>query len=764
MTTVASTASEPHKVELVLGQLDSLPALSPVVAKILQLTADSKSSATEIVKLIESDPGLSARLLSVLGRAQHGMRRETLTISNAVVLLGFNAVRHLVLSTKVMEVLGPPASAGDDEGFDRSAFWRYCLGVACAARGLATSVRPALDAEEAFLSGLLHNIGIVALDAVMPKSFARIVRKSNETHENVVDVERSMLGVDHTVVGHRLADRWCLPPRLVECIWLHEQDPAALPPSVAAGRHVQIVQLAAAIVQEQRIGYSGTYRPKVSSRVLAERLGLSDQARKEVAASLVDEIEKRAEWIGLDDLQGRDVYLEALSAATDELSRTNAALTEQNCRLASKARCFAALSWLSRSLSPQASVSEACAATAEALRQALEVATVVVFAPARDRRWTEIGLSDGTSRSEIDEGNLTSPNVASESAFAAKMAVTGTWVAPPGRSFDPIVNRYRQALGTGSIWLLPLLREGTWIAGALFSADPDRVAAWHTEGSEVEAVSTAAGLAIAHAQSQASARSLAEELAAINRQWAVIQAESTRARTLETVVAMAAGAAHEMNNPLAVISGRAQMLRGRAAGEEDRRMLDMIVEQAHNCSHIVTELMDFAKPCTPKTVEIDLAELLESVRAALVSEGVLATPGLELDLPSDTPRVLFDRDQLSRTFRELVRNAVAATDPADRRLTVKARVNLAEKSLVVAMIDNGCGMKPEVLERAMDPFFSHQPAGRRRGLGLARVHQWIRQNGGDVRIESRAGQGTRVELRLPIADAANGHGDSATGT
>jgi signal transduction histidine kinase len=57
-------------------------------------------------------------------------------------------------------------------------------------------------------------------------------------------------------------------------------------------------------------------------------------------------------------------------------------------------------------------------------------------------------------------------------------------------------------------------------------------------------------------------------------------------------------------------------------------------------------------------------------------------------------------------------------------------------------------MSPEVLERAMDPFFSHQPAGRRRGLGLARVHQWVRSNGGDVRIESQPGAGTTVELRL----------------
>ncbi len=124
---------------------------------------------------------------------------------------------------------------------------------------------------------------------------------------------------------------------------------------------------------------------------------------------------------------------------------------------------------------------------------------------------------------------------------------------------------------------------------------------------------------------------------------------------------------------------------------------------------------------------------------------------ITIAISSDTPRVRFDREQLIGTFRELIANAVSATEPATRRLTVKAGGELTDKNVAVAVIDNGTGMPAEVAERALDPFFSHRPAGRGRGLGLARVQQWMRLNGGRVRIDSTPGRGTRVELRLPCA-------------
>ena len=97
----------------------------------------------------------------------------------------------------------------------------------------------------------------------------------------------------------------------------------------------------------------------------------------------------------------------------------------------------------------------------------------------------------------------------------------------------------------------------------------------------------------------------------------------------------------------------------------------------------------------------------------------------------------------------LLRNALDATEPSIRLLSIKVAFNLAEEHIAVHVSDNGRGMKPEILDRVFDPFFSHQPAGRKRGLGLARVSRWLSAGRGKIRIRSSPQQGTQVELLLP---------------
>jgi C4-dicarboxylate-specific signal transduction histidine kinase len=89
----------------------------------------------------------------------------------------------------------------------------------------------------------------------------------------------------------------------------------------------------------------------------------------------------------------------------------------------------------------------------------------------------------------------------------------------------------------------------------------------------------------------------------------------------------------------------------------------------------------------------------------------------------------------------------------ERRLTINCRSDVADERLVVRVEDNGCGMTPDVVERAVDPFFSHRPAGRGRGLGLSRAARYAEINGGKIRLSSRVKEGTAVIVELPAAAA-----------
>lgn len=752
MASMAPNSTDPQKAELVLAQLDALPPLAPIAARILALTEDSKTHAKQIVELVEADPALTARVLSILGRAEYGLRSKSITIESAVTMLGFAAIRQITLALKVMETFGPaPDETTDDDGFNRAEFWKHCLAVACAARQIAAKLPKFGPPDEAFVHGLLHDIGKIALETAMPKTFSRIVRTADRARGDISDVERELIGIDHALIGHRLAEKWNLPPRLRECIWLHHQHPEGLPASVASGGHVQIVQLADVMAREQRIGYSGNHRILIGSRTLASRLGLTEDARKEIAASLLDEIEKRAAWIGAESLNTREVYLKALMQTTEELSAVNSELSERQRKLQREREYFAALQRLNREVSPRADTREVCGIAAAVLRTILGVPIVHVHVVSASGRGIEWGRADIAIRTGIDDLPAHAAIDPNDAGAAVEMTRAGVWLAPPVGSLSIFADRMRSSLGGGPVWLLPIVRESHWVGGALFAETPARIATLRTETGELEALSSAIGLAIEQAQVRAAAVRLSDELAEVNRKLGAAESELLAARNLETVVSLAAGAAHELNNPLAVIAGRAQMLLRQEERPDVRESLDIIARQAHSCSGIVTELMDFARPGEAKAEPVSLTECLERVTSELAAGGLLEDGQLRIEIGSDTPEVAFDRQNLDALFREILRNAIDATDAAGRRLCVKTPPQPAEDGVVVHVIDNGRGMTAETLDRALEPFFSDRPAGRGRGLGLARVRRWLHEGGGRIRLDSEPGKGTIVELRLPRA-------------
>lgn len=750
VNTAAAHSVEPRKVELVLAQLDALPALAPVVTRILSLTQDSKSSGRELAQLVSSDPSLTASVLSICGKAHHGWRSGGMTVEKAVGLLGFDTIRQITLASKVMEAFASPKDPADGPGLDRGDYWRHCLAVACASRRIAEVLKKRIDPEEAFLLGLLHDIGKIALDCALPKSYARVLRQASEARVDLSEAERHVLGVDHTVAGRRLAERWGLAQQLVDAIWLHHHLPEALPASLAAGGHVQIVLLADVMVREHRIGFSGNHRIVTGSRQIAEQLGISEAARVGIIESLAEELESRAAWIGQEETTSREIYLHALLRTGEELTSANTLLVAQNERLQRSAQYLVAMDKLNQATSPRLSVREVCAIGAAALGSVLPVKCVAIFAGDFDSRWIELGLSEGLQKSRIDERPDDAGDNATDRENLVRMALAGAWIVPAPSGFNWLVDRLRSELGDGPNWLLPIICRRRWVGCAVFSVDGETVSSLSGESAELAAISGAIGLAISQAQSQAAARSLADDLADANRRLAELQPDLIRSRVLESIVAMAAGAAHELNNPLAVISGRAQLLQSLTDQANILDGLKRISSQAQGCSDIVTQLMEFARPEAMKIEDVNLASVISDVESEVLSAGLLDEGVLRIEIEPGIAHAWFDQERLKAILRELLDNAIEATSPDSRRLAVKAATHLTEECLVVHVVDNGRGMTPDVLGRAFDPFFSDRPAGRGRGLGLSRVQRWLHAGGGKIRIDSEPGAGTRVELRLPI--------------
>ncbi len=197
-----------------------IPSLPEAAAELLSLCRDEDTSAADLVEVIELDPALSARLLKVANGAFFGQRGKVSTLSRAIVVLGNEYVRIASLGfyvTNTMKNVVP-------NGFDMREFWRDSVLRACLARQLAQRLSSSL-VEQAFLTGLLAEIGTLALSSHFGQKHAECLQRCRWDWDRRLTVERTALGVDHAELGRLLAERWDFPEVLSRVLGRHWDKP-----------------------------------------------------------------------------------------------------------------------------------------------------------------------------------------------------------------------------------------------------------------------------------------------------------------------------------------------------------------------------------------------------------------------------------------------------------------------------------------------------------------------------------------------------------
>lgn len=203
----------------VLVKVRQLPSLSVVVADLLASLSREDMDTASLVNKIAQDQGLAARVLRVANSPFYGLSSRVGGVHEAVVVLGFHAVRSLALAAGIINVF--PRGAGK---FDRLAFWQHAVGTGVCARVVAA--RLGQDPESAFTAGLLHDIGKLAVHVYFPEVFDAVLAcRGDDTA--LVEAERLVLGFDHTVVGYEVARAWHFPVGVQHAIRDHHQPDSA---------------------------------------------------------------------------------------------------------------------------------------------------------------------------------------------------------------------------------------------------------------------------------------------------------------------------------------------------------------------------------------------------------------------------------------------------------------------------------------------------------------------------------------------------------
>ncbi|MCA1905874.1 MAG: HDOD domain-containing protein [Desulfarculus sp.] len=266
-----SRAEARKKIQL----LKNLPTLPGMIEQISRAVESKRFSVADIGRLISRDQVLSAKVLKLANSAFFGFSRKVGSLTQALVLLGFDVVKGLILTSSVFDLMKNRAEA----------LWVHSMGVATAASIIATEIEFP-EAEEASIAGLLHDLGKVVLRAHMPEDNDAIAALMAERGLSVREAEREVLGFDHSHIGQWLAESWKLPENLIDPIrWHHQPEGARNAPLVTA-----VVHLADHLTRAYGLGDGGDDWVPELDRAAMKRLNLSGQQLENIVESMCDKL------------------------------------------------------------------------------------------------------------------------------------------------------------------------------------------------------------------------------------------------------------------------------------------------------------------------------------------------------------------------------------------------------------------------------------------------------------------------------------------
>lgn len=193
--------------------------MSSSVARAIQVMNDSKSSASDLAEVLTFDMALAAKLLRVANSAYYSFERKVATVSEAIVRLGFSTIRRLILTSHVSGFMNRRI---DSYGLEQGELWKHSIGVGMGVMMLAQKDK-SISIGEAYIAGLLHDIGKAFLDQYLGNDLKPLVDRGIQEQVDIHTAERDMLGTDHAEVGALIAQKWNLPIQIVEGIAFHHR-------------------------------------------------------------------------------------------------------------------------------------------------------------------------------------------------------------------------------------------------------------------------------------------------------------------------------------------------------------------------------------------------------------------------------------------------------------------------------------------------------------------------------------------------------------
>jgi putative nucleotidyltransferase with HDIG domain len=738
-----------HQVGLVVRRLEALSVLPSVAAKCFSEVLQFQSLPPELAETIESSPALSAKILSLMHKHLPGYGPESVSVTSALNRLPPHLIHDALFSVKIYPAFGPD----DSRALLRKQLVLHCLAVACCAKDIAEIISPPIDADLAYSAGLLHDIGKLALDEAMPRSFAGIVQQAKSQQACSSTIEQNNLGTDHTILGKRLAARWNLAEQIILAVWLHHTDTSKISKSMPQARIAQLVQLADLLARKCGIGRSGSFDAPDSADRIAQELAINSDQLQQISADLPGKVAQKSKALGLDSPENIETYCGIFHNAAAKLARQSIKLSQQNSQLQTASHHLDFATDFLFNITPNAEPIDIAQNFALLWQRSFQTGPVCLYltAPAEPEVLKAVVAE---SPSEIKTVCLMpmphAPAIPTSFAILDAQDHANWLLEQLDVDFD--LSRTKIA---------PLLSGGKAVGAILFElrhpAEPEQLE------KNFKTLACIAGAVLQMAFASLGQQRFAEQLAqlitttkeaepALPAQKPSVQQPQPPIPTpnvTEALAEMAAGAAHELNNPLSVISGRTQLLAESEPDPERKKTLTQIQQNTRQLAAIIDDLMAFAEPPQPRRAATDVKQMLDEATQLTAQKQNAEQLDIRIEVADEAQNVFIDSAQIVSAIANIFSNSIESYEDQQGPISVTASADDSGQLVKLQVTDSGCGMDAQTLQKATQPFFSAKPAGRKRGMGLAHAQRIIQLNGGSMEMASQPNQGTTVTILLP---------------
>ncbi len=260
-----------------------------IVSRVIKIINDPESTVMDLTEIIRIDPALTGKLLQLANSAYYAPQKKICEIQQAMIWVGFDTLKELAMRQKICEVFQGESPV---QGFSRTLLWKHCVAVAMLGKMIFRR-EFGEKGEEIYAAGLLHDIGIIAMEQFCQNDFKKIINKTKNEGREQTAAEKEVLGFDHAEIGQAITDDWDLPQELFQIIGGHHTPETNPQEFLRIGSTLYVADY---VCQQRHFGYQNTASPneKRFKRCL-RNLGLTSYALDLIFADVESEIHKMEE-------------------------------------------------------------------------------------------------------------------------------------------------------------------------------------------------------------------------------------------------------------------------------------------------------------------------------------------------------------------------------------------------------------------------------------------------------------------------------------